>query len=144
MENRIFNFKWLLLLLVPVLGIAVSVCFLVFSQKAGIYMGLALLLISLIAIAAWLFVEPVTFIVDAQGITSVGVFKRCFTAWKQIAGIQVCYDPVFYALFIKDYVFSTDGSCVCPYRFLRIVNCGKTRALLRRYAPVRLTDGYQP
>ena len=29
-------------------------------------MGLALLLISLIAIAAWLFVEPVTFIVDAQ------------------------------------------------------------------------------
>ena len=47
MENRIFNFKWLLLLLVPVLGIAVSVCFLVFSQKAGIYMGPALLLISL-------------------------------------------------------------------------------------------------
>lgn len=107
-------------------------------------MGLALLLISLIAIAAWLFVEPVTFIVDAQGITSVGVFKRCFTAWKQITGIQVCYDPVFRTLFIKDYVFSTDGSCAHPYRFLRVVICRKTRALLRRYAPVRLTDGNQP
>ena len=134
MKKYCLNYKLLFLMMLPLLCIFVSVCFLLFSYNAGLYVGILILFLSLLTITVLLLVEPVFFIINSQGITLIGTFKKYWVAWKQIDCICVKYDPIFNFLFIKDYVLITDNSFQCPHRFLRIIKCDKTQVLMNRYA----------
>ena len=117
-----------------------SVCLFFLTGNEGLYVGIVFLLFSLLTITTFLFVEPVFIIINSQGITAVGAFKRYCVEWKQIEHINVKYDPFFSVLDVRDYVLIVRYSFRFPYRFLRIVRCCKTQVLMKQYAPVHLIN----
>lgn len=138
MKKYFFNYKLLFLELLPILGILTSVCFFLFSNSSGLYVGFVFLLLSLSTMIILLYIEPFFFKIDAKGITSIGIFKKHSVTWKEIKSIDEKYDPFFKVLFIRDYVLTVHNSFRCPRRFFRIVKCHKTQLLLNLNAPVNM------
>lgn len=134
MKKFYSNYKFLILMILPVMGIIFSVFFLLFSTGSGIYVGISILFLSLLTIIILAIVEPVLYIINSKAITTIGIFKRCDIFWKQVKCIDVKYDPFFDLLFIKDYVLVLDNRSNCPHRFLRIVKSGKTQVLINQYS----------
>ena len=135
MKKHYINYKLLLLNLLPFLGVLTSICFFLFSDSSGLYIGFVFLLLSLSTIIILLYIEPIFFVIDNQGIISVGFFKKISVTWKEIKSIDIRYDPFFKVLFVKDYVLTVHPAFNCPQRFFRIFKCHRTQLLLKQNAP---------
>lgn len=138
MKKYCINYKLFLLELLPFLGALTSTCFFLFSYGSGVYIGFVFLLLSLSNMIILLYIEPILFVIDNQGIMSVGFFKKLSVTWKEIKSIEVRYDPFFKVLFVKDYVLTAHIAFNCPRRFFRVLKCHKTQLLLKQNAPTNI------
>lgn len=134
MKNYCFNYKFLLLIFLPICGAVAGVCTLIFAGES-ILIGVLFLVISLFALIALLINEPIYYIINNNGISIYSCVMAKSYAWKEILPIDVAYDPIFTFLFIKNYIIHDNKNHDRVERMNFIVKCRKTTKLLNLFCP---------
>lgn len=133
MNNRCFNLKFFLLIIISVIGLIVSSGFLLFADKAGLVIGVLFFILCTAFIISLLIYEPIYYIIDENGLKICSCFKQNVYAWRDIISISLVYDILFDFLFIKDYVIHHKGNYKYVRRMERIFKCKKSTELIRRF-----------
>lgn len=133
MKGKCFNYKFLILMFFPLIGIFLAICFLLFTPTVGLWIFLFIVIISLLDIMVLLFLEPLFYIIDQGKIKIICAFKEYCFLYNQVEYIELHYDIVFEYLFIKDYIVVSNVKTKIPKRCERIFKYGKTKELIKKY-----------
>ena len=140
MDRNCINYKFPFMLIIPVFGIIMGLCFIVFGEGFGTFIGVFLILLSTIIIVALMYQEPVYYAIDEHEVRIVCVFRQYRLKWNQIQDIDIQYDYMFEFFPIKDYIVVLQDRPMGPKRFDRILKNAKTTRLLESYAKEKMPD----
>lgn len=131
MQDKILNYKFILLISLPLLGVVLSVIFLCLMPYNGF--SLFVFVLSLLYIGLLFCFEPVFYIINGTEIRVICAFKQYCFSYKEIQQITLQFDAFFEFLFVKDYVLILGMRTKIPERCTRIVKCTKTKNLIEKY-----------
>lgn len=131
MKNKCINYKFLLLMLFPLVGIILSIAFL--CQTSSKTFSLLIFGISLSCASLVLCFEPIAYIIKESEIKVICAFKQYRFFYKEVQQIELKFDAFFEFLFVKDYVLSIDIQNKVPERCRRILKNTNTKKLIEKY-----------
>ena len=140
MDRNCINFKFPCMLIIPVFGIIIGLCFILFGEAFGTFIGISLIVLPMIIFVALMYQEPVYYVIDEHEVRIVCVFRQYSLKWNQIHSIDIQYDYMFEFFAIKDYVIVLQDRIMGPKRFDRILKNAKTTRLLEAYAKEKMPD----
>ena len=134
MKNKFLNYKFFLQISCVMLGLALSVLWLLCGSGDAILLGIFFLIVYVSAGVAFLICEPIYYVIDEDGIWISTLFQKEMYRWNDITSIAVGYDAMFKFLFIKDYIIHTKR----PSRYVKrkecIVKCKASTCLISQYS----------
>ena len=133
MKGKCFNYRFFMLLLFPFVGTTLSIILLILLRELVFYVAFGVGLISIVFFIELVFLEPVYYIINKNGIKVFCGFKQYYFPWDQIDHIELHYDVFLEFLFIKDYVLVSKTPSKTVKRYERILEYTKTNKLIELY-----------
>lgn len=131
--NKCFNFKFLILIIIPIIGVILSMLFLIFIPQKGLWLFLPIFILSFFRITFIVFTEPFFYIINKKEIQIICIFKKYSFLFDQIRHMELRFDATIDYLLIRDYVMILDTRVKMPERSRRIFKCKTTTKLIEEF-----------
>lgn len=125
MNEKIINSKFILLMLLSLIAVALSLgCWLF----VGLHIVSVLVnCVSLLFLVVFLYIEPIFYIIKEREIWIFTFFNKYCILYNQIESITIRSDLFFEFLFVEDYILNLNGQIRIPKRSKRILKCAGTK-----------------
>ena len=131
MQDKCLNYKFILLMLFPLVGIIISQIFCYLIPYNGF--SIIIFVSSLICAGLLLCFEPIAYTINQNEIRVICTFKQYRFSYNEIQQIILRFDALFELLFVKDYVLILSVQTKIPERCKRIVKSANTKKFIKEY-----------